>query len=550
MTAIAANHTSSTKHSSSSSLGRGRLHRRTISIAITCLGIIAVVATQYYEAAKHSNMRNPILSKEEYMSDSVVDFRRDNHRGARTTPDDKAERPVNAAAKSDKVVKSKPSNNNNNNDEDPGLTHNGTPLHVVFSTSCSDQMHWESFVFFYHAWKVKQPGTVTRIASGCNDEEAAAAVAFHQASIQSKISDRFYLHLTPDFSKQRLHDNAKSSYKYMNKPFGLRDWLENSLGMEEEDTKSTNNNNDDPKGRPSLAAKAGVEDGVVILMDPDMVLLRPLLHDFSQEDVIWAEEKPTTTIVTHGKPIAQQDGYLDNKWMNINGTFVTGDATIGRPKDRTGPLNWNTGPPYLATVKDMYDISLLWTVYAPRVDHVNPGLFAEMQGFIWATYKLNLPHALIKSIVVSNPETPHREGWAYVDALPDDEVCAPPSASTKLPIGLHYCKRYALGPDFFFSKYRLKKNYLACEKNLLMPPPTDIAIKYDYFIAPPPASGKPPQEVEKKTFTQKRAKREAYMMCGLISAVNEAAIYYKQQNCGVNANYNKVYTIKNDPSKY
>lgn len=480
-------------------------HHRRISIAITCLGILAVVASQYFSAAKHANLLtpvSPILSKDDYISASVVEYRKEveevvpGYGGKQQDRgDDKGE-----------------------HNEEPGLDYHGTPLHVVFSTSCSDQMHWESYVFFYHAFKVKQPGTVTRIASGCNDKEAEFARQFHAASIQT-MSDRFYLHLTPDFSKQRLHDNAKTSFKYMNKPFGLRDWLENSpLQMKSSST----------------TKPTGVEDDVVILMDPDMILLRPLLHDFTQEDVVFAEENPPTLKVIRGKPIAQQDGYLNNKWMTLNGTFITGDPNIGRPKDRTGPLNWNTGPPYLATVKDMYDICLLWTEYAPRVDHINPGLFAEMQGFIWATYKLGLPHTLIKSIVVSTTETPHREGWAYVDALPDNEVCAPP-ASAKLPIGLHYCSRYALGPDFFFSKYRLKKNFLDCRKNLMLPPPLDIGTTYDYFVAPPPASGKPPQKVEKKTFSKRQTKREAFMMCGMISAVNEAATYYKKYNCGADA---------------
>lgn len=35
--------------------------------------------------------------------------------------------------------------------------------HVVFSTSCVPQQHWESYLFFYHAWKVNQPGTVVRL---------------------------------------------------------------------------------------------------------------------------------------------------------------------------------------------------------------------------------------------------------------------------------------------------------------------------------------------------------------------------------------------------
>lgn len=43
--------------------------------------------------------------------------------------------------------------------------------HVVFSTSCSKQQNWESYVFFFHALKVKQPGNITRIVSACNDKQ-------------------------------------------------------------------------------------------------------------------------------------------------------------------------------------------------------------------------------------------------------------------------------------------------------------------------------------------------------------------------------------------
>jgi peptidyl serine alpha-galactosyltransferase len=323
----------------------------------------------------------------------------------------------------------------------------------------------------------------------------------------------------------------------MNKPFGVKSWLENVLQM---------NATDDGTTRPK-----GVEDGVIILMDPDMILLRPITHDFSNQDVIWVEENPATTMVKHGYPMAQQDGYLDNQWMHINGSFVTGDPKIPRPKGKDGPIHWNTGPPYLATVKDMYEISKLWVEYAPRVDHIHPGLFAEMQGFIWATFKLNLPHTLIKSIVVSDTPGQHREGWAYIDNLPDTEVCVPSKAITALPIGLHYCKRYGLGPDFFISKYRIKKNFLTCEQNLLMPPPRNIHTMYDYFIKPPPSHGKPIEHEERTIFKNpNQAKREAFMLCGLIEAFNEAASYFKTHNCRPGANFNKIYTIHNDPKDH
>src|SRR3569623_1261929 len=66
-----------------------------------------------------------------------------------------------------------------------------------------------------------------------------------------------------------------------------------------------------------------LEDGIVMLIDPDMVLLRPLSHDFTNEEVIWIGE-PRTLVVCHGFPIAQQDGYLANKWMYLNWTYITG----------------------------------------------------------------------------------------------------------------------------------------------------------------------------------------------------------------------------------
>ena len=47
----------------------------------------------------------------------------------------------------------------------------GYIYHTIFSTDCSEFQHWQSYLFFHAAMKVKQPGYVTRIASGCKEEE-------------------------------------------------------------------------------------------------------------------------------------------------------------------------------------------------------------------------------------------------------------------------------------------------------------------------------------------------------------------------------------------
>jgi hypothetical protein len=87
--------------------------------------------------------------------------------------------------------------------------------HVVFSTSCHEQQDWMSYVFFYHAMIVKQPGNVTRIASACTPEKQDKLRSFFEQYIQPMRPDGFHLHFTPDYSRVRL---AKGKpYKYMNK---------------------------------------------------------------------------------------------------------------------------------------------------------------------------------------------------------------------------------------------------------------------------------------------------------------------------------------------
>ena len=209
-----------------------------------------------------------------------------------------------------------------------------------------------------------------------------------------------------------------------------------------------------------------------------------------------------------------------------------------------------------------------------------------MFGFIMACVQLKLPFTFLRSLVVSTTKTGNREGWAYIDALPDDQVCSPPSTA-RLPVGLHYCKRYLLGNvslrvlfllyvlltyssnasnvflcepaaiiKWFFSKYRLKKNTIDCDKALLRPPPSNTThFTYDYALKPPKAN------VEVKSLndyvaervkidSKKQAKRELFMLCGLMNAVNEALRFHKIQKCGSDANVQETYSIHEDPSNW
>ena len=125
--------------------------------------------------------------------------------------------------------------------------------------------------------------------------------------------------------------------------YGLRHWMEHALGM-------------DPKTK--AAPDQRTDDSIVILMDPDMILLRPITHDYSDaENHLWADSnnEPLTRMVKHGFPMAQQDGYLTNLWKHLDVEYIfnrTKEDFEPLPEDKDGPLHWNTGPPYLATVRE------------------------------------------------------------------------------------------------------------------------------------------------------------------------------------------------------
>ena len=404
-------------------------------------------------------------------------------------------------------------------------TYGGVRYHVVFSTGCSEQQHWQSYVFFYHAYKVRQPGNITRIVSGCEPSDENDLRKFHESSIAT-MSDRFHIHFTPEYAKVA----TARPYKYYNKPCGLYHWMTNVLRMDRD---------------PEV-----FDDDIIILADPDFILLRPILHDTTDQSVIFVEENPLTRVVKHGMPMAQQDGYLYNEWMGFNIPYITGGGNISHVSKDDGPLYYNAGPPYLATVGDMYRIVTLWKDYVPRVYEEYPATFAEMFGYVIATTQLNLRHTLVKSFVVSTADVDpreiyaNREGWAMVDVLPDDQICIPPQVAS-LPNALHYCQRYLLG-KWFFSKYRLKKKYLSCETALLTHPPLDSAARYNYWIRPPPDRGNY-HAPSTRNITRKQARYNAFMLCGLISKVNEAARYFKIHHCNGTANMNETYNFHDDP---
>ena len=411
-------------------------------------------------------------------------------------------------------------------------------IYIVFSTSCTDQQDWESYVLFFHCWRLRQPGSVTRIASGCNEEKAAKLEEFHRNFIET-LSPNFHLHLTPDFSRTHL-EKEKHPYKYNNKPYGLLHWLEN--GPQKGNLPDSND--------------------LLVLMDPDMILLRPIISAAAiadDESLLWVENESSTKeerFATYG-PVAQQDGYLTNSWMPLVPKILSPNRT--QPAYPEGPVRWNAGPPYFGTIRDWHKLTKRWTELAGPVLSMHPHLFSEMFSLILAAVDLQKPFRLAAGFVVSTTASSNREGWQWVDDLSDP--CATAQQAVRrgptddslptLPYMLHYCKRYGTG-RYFFSKYRVKKNIVSCEAPLMAYPDAN-ATASDFIIFPPRADGK-----DKATFVEtpkripaRQSKRETFMVCGMTAALNEALLQFKKQACkGKSANMNNTYLIMDDPRGY
>jgi len=307
-------------------------------------------------------------------------------------------------------------------------------------------------------------------------------------------------------------------------PFGVQHWLNNWLKFEEN--------------------REEMEDSIIMILDPDMVLLRPLTYDFTDSNVLIHHSKrgpPAVKKVMHGQPWASLYAFGDGPFrVDLNYVFANlSDSPALKATQDERSNNYPGGPPYMATGRDMFNIVNSWVMLVTRVHHVYEHLLGEMYGWSLGAAHMNLPHVLAESFMVSNTDTGNGEGWELIDALDQNEVCeysTMKEKEDKLPYVIHYCQNYWLG-KYFIGKYRLDSHFLSCETPLLLEPPPDIGLKYDYYIKP---GGKPYGTKEK--MRQVNVKREQFMICQMIARLNDAATWFKDQTCAEGtANYDKSF---------
>jgi hypothetical protein len=396
------------------------------------------------------------------------------------------------------------------------LDKDGVRYHMVFSTDCSPFQHWQSYLVYFSAMKVRQTGHVTRIASGCDEQQTIAMKEWFERDVQY-LSKRFHLQLTPHFSSVKNEKGESvGDYKFFNKPFGFKYWLENSPQLNWDEASGFSDN---------------VANDVAILIDPDMALLRPITSDFSVESETLVAEIRKPHIVTRkvapGKPVAQLYGFGAQWLTKLNVTKIAGEGTpAAKYNTWDARLYFPAGPPYLGVVPDMHAIAQKWTEFVPGVHAQYPYLLAEMFGFCLAAAHLDLKLQIINSLMISDLTSGDAEGWPLVENIPPAEVCdfARNIDHSKYPVPsvIHMCQRYVVGEDWFFGKRAMPIDIFDCEQDLFEEPPSNLATAFDYKQAP---GG------QKEAQDSKDALRNAFVVCHLYGLVNEAATFYKKNAC-------------------
>lgn len=433
-------------------------------------------------------------------------------------------------------------------------------FHIVFSTGCNAFQDWQSFVFFYQIMKSGQEGQVTRVASGCTEEGADALERVFAEQIQTLPfgKNRFHLHLTPDYS-----GTAGFDYKFFNKPFGLLHWMEHGMGW----SGNATSKNTIPK------------DTIVVVLDPDQFLLRPFVADFTNDPAaVWHEADAETKefVVKEGRPFSQFYG-LGAHWLPeftkgmpdiveaaINATSPEHSSLDPNDRDSSHLYQWTrgeivksyaAGPPYIAVASDMYKIVKTWAAVVVPVYQYTHGHLSEMYAYSAGAAHVGLPHQLADSFMVSSTAM-DKEGWKPIDEAAPEDVCRharsdvskdPEAAAwaARLPQVLHYCQRYFLGP-YFFNKYKLPKDFLSCGKPLLKDPldheGAKFATLYDSSVTP---------NNEFNQIPARHINRHAFMLCYIISIMNEATSYWKQHHCTDedDPNYSKEFLFPKDKKK-
>lgn len=402
-------------------------------------------------------------------------------------------------------------------------------MHFVFSTSCDPYQDWQSEALAQSFARVGQSGSLTRIVSGCSDEEVKAILRRTQ-----KSAPHLRIHVTRDFSslpvfKEVSDEVEKAStpddYRPYNKPFGLRDWLE--------------------------SANPPVHEELVVVIDPDFMFIRPFAvntggrvtsargvdsgdyeHDteviegmrqYKRFFVYEGSRENVTDSVSSGVAVAQ-------RWSKELGTEAFDDSSAICPEcakvsKADAAEYYAVGPPYAITRRDLTQLvgDYCNMTVLKREQQNRKSWKSEMLGYALAAAKHGVKHTTFDNLALANNGDDYTGFTSIMKGNPceDPETPIIPGEAPPLLHGYHvYEADDDRGLKWLFSKDLLPHDLFACDS---------------WLLAAPPAS------VWKLAKRSRDAQRmfEAYGLCTSIKVLNQAIVDFKHKMCADGFNQNR-----------
>ncbi|KAG7400423.1 hypothetical protein PHYBOEH_005798 [Phytophthora boehmeriae] len=404
-------------------------------------------------------------------------------------------------------------------------------VHFVFSTSCEPHQNWQSEALAQSFARVGQSGSLTRIVSGCSDEDVKSLLRRTQ-----KSAPHLRIHVTRDFRllpvfKEVSSDVEKAStpddYAPYNKPFGLRDWLD--------------------------TANPPVREELVVVLDPDFLFIRPFAvntggrvttakgvdsgdyeHDSEiiegmrqyKRFFVYGGSRDATTVsdtVTNGVAVAQ-------RWSKQLGTAAFDGISAICPEcakvsKSDAAEYYAAGPPYAITRKDLTEMvgDYCNMTMLKREQMNRQSELSEMMGYSLAAAKHGVKHTIFDNLALANNDDDYSGFISLMKANPCEDTVTPviPGEAPALLHGYHaYEADDDRGLKWMYSKNLMPNNLFACDSWLLAAPPSSV-----WTLA--------------KRSHDKQRMFEAYGVCTSIKVFNQALVDFKELMCPDGYNQNR-----------
>jgi hypothetical protein len=309
-----------------------------------------------------------------------------------------------------------------------------------------------------------------------------------------------------------------------------------------------------------------VKETVIVLLDPDMMLLRPILangqlngkylhsrEELEKEGVVWWSDKEipkegVTDLVREGHVVSQAYGqgtaYLKNPEARIAIAEIFGNDSkiFGLTYDQDGKIETSVGMPTMIHINDARKVFKLWadTIVAvhTKIDLLLNMWQADMTGWEMSVGHHGIKTTRLLSMMVSDPtgdlgRSDHwaGEGWSLLQDWHRD-TCnggpwAPDGGSKRMPLLAHYCHPYPY--DFQFQAWAQWPRNLIFHKR---------HVKDSVLECGSPMPIQPPNDLKQKEQTDHGL--DAWLVCALAGGVSQMLTAYKNKFCDAGWNASQV----------